>query len=393
MKKKKRVLGWICPIVLLLFLVLPVWENSRMSGQEEPLIVTVTGKYRDGQVGKVLEDREIYKDTYFTGDSTRAQGGLAKLSMLASAAAYSPKYSEDLIKKCRFKTHKYVKVKATKKKNNVVSYEIGIRENNGIRIVAVWIRGTGRNYEWVSNWNLGRGDVHAGFGEAEEKMWRQIQSYLEKKKVSLEKNGKVRFWITGHSRGAAAANLFAVRMNEQVGKKNVFAYTFATPNVSKKAQAEGYENIFNYINPQDFITAVAPEAWGYHRYGRDRILDAGPASEAVKCYQKLSGRSYNGFTPEEKERLLKKLLDYAGGSTEDYYKEHMGYSPAFFFQEGVGYYLAGNQSEGIANCSLVWFTDEKAGPIVEELVNGEMMSKLGDAHAPLIYICSLRQMI
>ena len=46
---------------------------------------------------------------------------------------------------------------------NTISYEVGIRNVDGTNIVAVWVKGTGGDYEWVSNWNLGKGNTHTGF--------------------------------------------------------------------------------------------------------------------------------------------------------------------------------------------------------------------------------------
>lgn len=41
--------------------------------------------------------------------------------------------------------------------------------------MAVWVKGTGGDYEWVSNWNLGKGNTHTGFSIAEEKMYKEIK--------------------------------------------------------------------------------------------------------------------------------------------------------------------------------------------------------------------------
>ena len=35
---------------------------------------------------------------------------------------------------------------------------------------------------------------------------------------------------------------------------------------------EGFENIFNILNPMDLVPQVMPGDWGYGRYGRDMFL-------------------------------------------------------------------------------------------------------------------------
>ena len=88
-----------------------------------------------------------------------------------------------------------------------------------------------------------------------------------------------RFLITGHSRGAAVANLLAAfldRGSYAAGEKetcpelvpeHIYAYTFATPNSCSdlaERTASQYKNIFNIVNPEDvvpqlpFITVVRP---------------------------------------------------------------------------------------------------------------------------------------
>jgi len=71
--------------------------------------------------------------------------------------------------------------------------------------------------------------------------------------------------ITGHSRGAAVANLLAMDMTNAGNK--VFAYTFATPNTGLDAPGY-YPNIFNFCFSDDFVCQSPLASWGYGKYGR-----------------------------------------------------------------------------------------------------------------------------
>ena len=375
----------------------------------------VTGKYRDGQLEKVFSDTESYSDSYFTKSSTKVQGGLAKLSMLAASSAYNKEYAEKLMESCEFSIHNYKKKKPTKKKNDTISYEIGIRKVNDITIIAVWIKGTSGDYEWVSNWNLGKGKTHAGFSKAEKTMNNEINSYLKSKKINLTNSGKIKIWITGHSRGAAVANLYAKRMNGIVGCPNVYAYTFATPRVSKLGKQAGYKNIFNYLNLGDFVTEVAPKKWGYKRYGKDITMPKAKKKNMAKMFKRISGKKYNGFDEKGKKSLLKAFIKYAGSSNKDYYrkqyntpvaaigysissnknykKNKIGYAPSYFCQNGLGYILAKKVIKGLNNCLKVCNVNGNATTVFGKMIiDGKVNKKFGYAHTQLGYLSWLKQM-
>ncbi len=62
--------------------------------------------------------------------------------------------------------------------------------------------------------------------------------------------------ITGHSLGAAVANLTANYLTQELGEDNVYAYTFATPNTVNEANGEEaieHDNIFNILNNNDAV--------------------------------------------------------------------------------------------------------------------------------------------
>lgn len=80
--------------------------------------------------------------------------------------------------------------------------------------------------------------------------------------------------ITGHSLGAAIANLTANYLTQKLGVDNVYAYTFATPNTVNKANGEEaikHTNIFNILNNNDavphFPVNLVVNEW--ERHGQD----------------------------------------------------------------------------------------------------------------------------
>lgn len=143
-------------------------------------------------------------------------------------------------------------------------------------IVAVVVRGTnGTIEEWSSNFEIGDSskfsstadwktkDNHAGFDIAANRIMREISSYIAENGLG---SSDTVYWITGHSRGAAIANIIGAYYEDS--GKTAFTYTFATPNTTLALDATSYCTIFNLVNTDDLVPYMPMGAWGYSRYGR-----------------------------------------------------------------------------------------------------------------------------
>lgn len=187
--------------------------------------------------------------------------------------------------------------------NHVSQMYVGRREvtYNGTtkNIVCVIIRGTnGTLKEWSSNFDLGStatthsewttSSNHKGFDITANRLNQYLNSYL-----STYCYGKTNvLWITGHSRGAALANVLAAKQID--ANKTVFAYTFASPNTttSSSATANKYKCIFNLINTDDFVTYLPMSQWGFSRYGVTKTASIDVSYEGE--WQNLTGEfDYN----------------------------------------------------------------------------------------------------
>ena len=140
--------------------------------------------------------------------------------------------------------------------------------------VIIAIRGTGEG-EWKLNLDLmpsGNYDLPyaENFALAAEDILSTHQAYLDTLVSPV-------FLITGHSRGAAVANILGARLTDRFQAENVFVYTFATPR-TVRGEYPAYSNIFNVINPADLVTYLPFPQWGFQRYGIDVEL---PAEDAA----------------------------------------------------------------------------------------------------------------
>jgi hypothetical protein len=151
------------------------------------------------------------------------------------------------------------------------------------------MRSSGYQDEWGGNLTIGQSGNHAGFQLAADQTVSAIRSYIGELTGRGQLTNKIKIWISGYSRGAAAANLAAAKLNEQFGKENVFAYCFECPQgaVGSDVGGERYSNIFCIVNPIDLVPKLAMSVWGFTRYGRTFYL---PAASNTANYCQLKAK-------------------------------------------------------------------------------------------------------
>lgn len=120
-----------------------------------------------------------------------------------------------------------------------------------------------------------KGKIHLGFADARDFMHGRIKEFIKKYSSGKE----IKILLMGHSRGAATANLLGAKVIKNGGfgdginidKDNVFTYCIATPNFAdvKKINIndEELKQIYNIVNPEDFVTEVLPKECGFGKYG------------------------------------------------------------------------------------------------------------------------------
>ena len=184
---------------------------------------------------------------------------------------------------------------------NTAGYYIGHKEieHHGEKYIlyAVPIKGTSADLEWFANMRLGPGKDHKGFYDAAETVYDALDDVVAKTGSEYDKDHRI-FLFTGHSRGAAVANIVAGKLSveEKLAPRNqIFAYTFACPAVSKRAD-DSLMNIFNFNNPLDLVPMLPMEDWGYKRFGQTITLQAEgtPYENMLQQYQRVTETKYKG---------------------------------------------------------------------------------------------------
>ena len=191
-------------------------------------------------------------------------------------------------------------------------------------IVSMTVRSAEYADEWASNVTLGDGISEAeGFSDAATQVFEAINKYLVDNNIDTT---KVKFWLTGYSRGGATANIVSKRLTDIYGGEKVYGYTFEAPRGGVKSEiklGETYLNIHNIINKADIVTYVGPEEMGFVRYGHDVYVPA-----------------YSVGTPQYEEQKIKMLAQLAKLDPDLQFNDYFCEASIEYFGSTIGIYDA-----------------------------------------------------
>jgi len=198
------------------------------------------------------------------------------------------------------------------------------------------------------------------------------------------------FFVTGHSRGAAAANLFAADLGHGLtaldsDADSVFCYTFATPNNTTAPTEE--KNIFNFCFVDDFVPQVPLARWGYGKYGTTFTASAqelyGTNREFKGLVDASIGVSY-GRSPSFNQAATEKVLEdfyTLAPSVEVYYTKEYEMAPDHGLITGeVDLTMHGFMREYIGNAAALGLADLGAslGSALKRLPAGNDVKAVAD---------------
>ena len=184
--------------------------------------------------------------------------------------------------------------------------------------------------EWLSDLNMGSAAdyqvdeiTHEGFSDAAREIVDELMARVTEE-AGLDGTDDICLLFTGHSRGAATANIAAAYADEMsqgmrvlAPLSSIYCYTFATPTVTTFDTAHDalYDNIFNIMNPSDMVPRLPLTSWGYERYGHDLWLpgygDEGfdEAHEAMCEVFEANTGVESPYVPEDREHVDKLVED------------------------------------------------------------------------------------
>lgn len=159
------------------------------------------------------------------------------------------------------------------------AFSLSKKNISGKTLLCLVIRGTpGTLEEWISNLNINdntqiQTTLHEGFAKAAYSVKQSINDYIKKYNIDINKTCIL---ITGHSRGAAVANIIAAWAKENFLENSIYAYTFASPNATQdeNANSKEYSYIWNIVNAEDVVPTVPfnRRNWKFQKYGQVLVL-------------------------------------------------------------------------------------------------------------------------
>lgn len=239
--------------------------------------------------------------------------------------------------------------------------------------VFVSIRGFNYQKEWNDNFNLGETGEHQGFAARADEVKLALEEYLSLSGYTHD----VQLFISGYSRGGAVANLLAKRFDDEFEANPdsiysyIYAYTFEAPRGGIGDDlGNKYGNIFNVINSGDLVTYVAPNDYGFIRYGRDIDLYNSNIDSIVSAFDPnlvlpafVPATDYSN-DPELAEYIIESMTSYEGtGNDGDPRSSNTreafvnNYQPSIGYMMGLFFSLKSSTinsiKEGLANLSML----------------------------------------
>ena len=306
----KRKLSYFSSVVLSIAILLLIVSSGLFANAESTAsdgYIEVTTPYKEVFSAKTLTTGFLYSDQMLLVDQNALSTDIAKVSVALAMAAYNESHIDDVYTKMGFeriddgKSYDIVD-NLTFEDNDHVAYTIARKKIGKYMAYCVPVKGTSRNAEWFSDFNLGTTGNHEGFYLPAYEVQAELDPILAND--GYDPNETI-VLLTGHSRGAAVSNIIAGHLTSR--NYRVFGYTFACPSPSKNVVA--YDNIYNFNIAGDMIPALPLEEWHYGRYGHTITMHLTSDGNFLNRYSSEIGRRFNAASStEEYVALIKQLI-------------------------------------------------------------------------------------
>ena len=249
-------------------------------------IIRGTFTFADGPLKKDRTGTYYYSDEYFRRSAAILNPHLRTMSYALCMACFPSteavnfdrvyRNAEKLLTDLGFSDFEpnedYKKKPTTETLGMLLAHKVIEDRGEQYSLIVMGLRGAGYGDEWASNLLLDRKGSAVGFNDCMHYADTFLCTYMEKIEEKL--CHKVKFWITGYSRVGGVSNLLGAHIDRyapayRTNTGDIFVYTFEAPAPASKEDRRPYPSIHNTVNPHDIVPKLAPDVWGFKRYGVD----------------------------------------------------------------------------------------------------------------------------
>ena len=315
--------------LIMVFTMIPFFTSAAESES--------SGTFKCAWFNETLTYPYEYSDDYFLSSPDEYNHELARFALCVSMASFNSfdkekgdEHIKAMLENCGFEVFSYG---YETEGYDTVGVAFGRKQIYDYNVIIAAVRSGNYGMEWGGNLRVGSDGDHEGFTIAKNILIGYMNQYFEEHPCE----GKTKILIPGYSRGGSITNLTAAALDdgsyaEALGtaKDNIaavdfdlYAYTFEAPQctTSKNVKEETYSNIFNIVNPNDYVPIFVMDEWGFSNYGKriempcadncdnyDRYYDRVCAE--FDSYMGENGRkAKNCFYNEEKSRSVETTLN------------------------------------------------------------------------------------
>ena len=326
--KNNKIIRSISILLSILLIIIPF--SAYGDPQEDPEHFGTAEYYSTYTAGTTIKDSYYFSDDWFLDDPEVQNDALALVSMQLVAAAVDNDENgigAGFLKSLGFEQTGFYGFEEADPQG--CNFTWGTRiigsGDDAFTLVAVAIQShsqdqTAKQIGWRQNFLINGETI-----TDEQISYAAAADYAAAGLSGMKINGKVKYWITGQSRGGAIAGILAARLKDKA--EGIYAYTFESPaNVESEAvqdNEETYGYIHNYICSDDVVTLIPP--WEMTRYGKMHILDYADTTDELFENLKMMGsdaaNQEESYDPENIRSVAEKLISELNSSIlsrEDY---------------------------------------------------------------------------